>query len=108
MGIAATRSAGPTYFETSKDFRTWLTRNHRSSQELLVGFRKVGSGMRSITWPEAVDQALCHGWIDGVRRRIDEDRYSIRFTPRRPGGTWSAVNIDRVAALEAQGLMKPA
>ena len=76
--------------------------------ELLVGFHKKGSGRPSITWPEAVDQALCFGWIDGVRRRIDEDSYTIRFTPRKPSSTWSAVNVKRMKELIEQGLVAPA
>ncbi len=98
----------PTFFSTPAGFRSWLERNHSDADELLVGFHKRGAGTPSITWPEAVDQALCFGWIDGVRRRIDSARYTIRFTPRRVGSTWSAVNIDRVAELQAQGLMQPA
>ena len=82
----------------------------RASQkhdELWVGFYKVGSGKPSITWPEAVDGALCFGWIDGVRKSLDESRYVIRFTPRRPKSIWSAVNIKRVAELSSLGLMRP-
>jgi uncharacterized protein YdeI (YjbR/CyaY-like superfamily) len=83
-------------------------RRHGSAKELLVGFRKKATGEPSITWPEAVDQALCFGWIDGVRRKIDDRSYSVRFTPRKPGSRWSAVNIARVEALKAEGLMKTA
>jgi len=98
----------PTFFATPEAFRAWLERHHSTAEELQVGFHKKDSGTQSVTWPEAVDQALCFGWIDGVRRRIDDARYAIRFTPRRRGSTWSAVNIRRVAALEAQGRMRPA
>ena len=98
----------PRYFATAADFRSWLEREHGSASELSVGFRTRASGEPSLTWPEAVDQALCFGWIDGVRRRIDATRFSIRFTPRRPTSTWSAINIARVAALEAAGSMRPA
>src|ERR671935_2976804 len=98
----------PTFFATPEDFRAWLERHHDSVSELLVGFHKKGSGRPSITWPEAVDQALCFGWIDGVRRRIDEDSYRIRFTPRKPSSTWSAINVKRVAELTKLGLMRPA
>src|SRR5207245_457734 len=79
-----------------------------SEHELLVGFHKVGSGRKSMTWPDSVDQALCFGWIDGVRKRIDENSYTIRFTPRKPGSIWSRVNVDRVAELTKLGLMRPA
>jgi uncharacterized protein YdeI (YjbR/CyaY-like superfamily) len=98
----------PTFFETPADLRAWFEANHETARELLIGFHKVGSGRRSITWPEAVDEALCVGWIDGIRRRIDDSSYSIRFTPRRKSGIWSAVNIARVAELTAAGRMQPA
>jgi uncharacterized protein YdeI (YjbR/CyaY-like superfamily) len=98
----------PTFFDTPEEFRVWLDEHHDSESELLVGFLKKTTGKRSITWPEAVDQALCFGWIDGVRRSIDSTRYSIRFTPRKPGSRWSAVNIQRAADLEARGVMKAA
>ena len=97
-----------TYFATPAAWRRWLEVHHATAPELLVGFHKKGSGQPSITWPEAVDGALCFGWIDGVRRRIDDTRYSIRFTPRRARSIWSAVNVGRVAALTASGLMTPA
>ena len=98
----------PAFFATLDDWRAWLEKHHRNSRELLVGFYKRGSGKPSITWPESVDGALCFGWIDGVRRSIDDESYTIRFTPRKPVSTWSAVNIKRVAELTAQGLMRPA
>jgi uncharacterized protein YdeI (YjbR/CyaY-like superfamily) len=97
----------PKYFKTSLAFRTWLEKNHLSASELLVGFHKVGSNMPSMTWSQSVDEALCFGWIDGVRRRIDEQRYSIRFTPRKPGSVWSAVNMRKMESLQAQGLVLP-
>ena len=97
-----------TYFDSPESFRRWLARHHRTSGELLVGFYKKGSGKPSITWPQAVDQLLCFGWIDGVRHSIDADRYTIRVTPRRKGSIWSAVNIRRVHELKALGLMQPA
>ncbi len=100
--------AQPTYFPTPEDFRGWLDAHHGDRIELLVGFRKVASGLPSITWPQAVDEALCYGWIDGVRRRIDDESYTIRFTPRRTGSTWSAVNVKRVGELTAEGRMQPA
>jgi uncharacterized protein YdeI (YjbR/CyaY-like superfamily) len=98
----------PQFFKTPEDFRKWLARNHASATELLVGFYKKASGKPSITWPESVDEALCFGWIDGVRRRIDEVSYSIRFTPRKKTSTWSAINIGRVAELTKLGRMQPA
>lgn len=98
----------PRYFADAAAFRAWLAEHGASARELLVGFHAVGSGRPSITWPESVDEALCVGWIDGVRRRIDAGAYSIRFTPRRPGSIWSAVNIAKVEALRAQGRMTPA
>jgi uncharacterized protein YdeI (YjbR/CyaY-like superfamily) len=98
----------PTFFATPADFRAWLERHHESHSELIVGFHKRGSGRPSITWPEAVDQALCFGWIDGVRRRIDDTRYSIRFTPRKARSTWSAVNTRRMKELVEEGLVAPA
>ena len=98
----------PVFFPSPAEFRAWLERNHTSERELLVGFYKRGSGKTSITWPESVDGALCFGWIDGVRRSLDADSYIIRFTPRKPSSTWSAVNIKRVAELTKLGLMQPA
>jgi uncharacterized protein YdeI (YjbR/CyaY-like superfamily) len=98
----------PTFFATPADFRAWLERHHESDSELIVGFHKRGGGRPSITWPEAVDQALCFGWIDGVRRRIDDASYSIRFTPRKARSTWSAVNIKRMKELVEEGLVAPA
>lgn len=98
----------PTFFETPDAFRAWLQAHHQSATELSVGFRKRGTGLPSITWPEAVDQALCFGWIDGVRHSIDAESYRIRFTPRRPKGIWSQVNIRRIEDLRAQGLVHPA
>jgi uncharacterized protein YdeI (YjbR/CyaY-like superfamily) len=98
----------PTFFPTPARFRQWLARNHDKATELLVGFYKKDSGKQSITWPESVDEALCFGWIDGVRRRIDEVSYSIRFTPRKKTSTWSAINIARVAELTERGFMQPA
>jgi uncharacterized protein YdeI (YjbR/CyaY-like superfamily) len=98
----------PTFFATPSEFRRWLKKHHATESELLVGFAKIGSGIPSITWPESVDEALCFGWIDGVRKRIDDERYSIRFTPRKRKSTWSAVNIARVAELEKEGRMAEA
>ena len=94
------------FFATAGAFRIWLKRNHTKDDELLVGFYKRDSGRPSMTWPESVDQALCYGWIDGVRRRVDDVSYTIRFTPRRSTSTWSTVNIKRVAELTKLGLME--
>jgi uncharacterized protein YdeI (YjbR/CyaY-like superfamily) len=101
-------AAKPRFFATPAAFRDWLAANHARAPELLVGFRKRGSGKPSITWPESVDQALCFGWIDGVRRRVDEDSYTIRFSPRRATSIWSTVNTRRFEALRKQGLVAPA
>jgi uncharacterized protein YdeI (YjbR/CyaY-like superfamily) len=98
----------PTFFATPSAFRAWLEKNHDSAQELWVGFYKKASGKPSITWPEAVDAALAFGWIDSVRKSVDEISYTNRFTPRRPGSTWSAVNVKRVKELTRLGLMRPA
>jgi uncharacterized protein YdeI (YjbR/CyaY-like superfamily) len=98
----------PTFFPTPSDFRAWLEDRHDKFRELLVGFYKKGSRKPSITWPESVDAALCFGWIDGVRKSIDESSYTIRFTPRRPTSTWSSINIKRVRELSRKGLMHPA
>jgi uncharacterized protein YdeI (YjbR/CyaY-like superfamily) len=97
-----------THFATPGEFRAWLEKHHADAEELVVGFHKVGSGTPSITWPEAVDQALCFGWIDGIRRGLDETTYSIRFTPRKKRSIWSARNIGRVEELTRLGLMTPA
>jgi len=97
-----------TFFPTPADFRKWLAKNHGDKLELLVGYYKKGSGKPSMTWPQSVDEALCFGWIDGVRRSLGEDAYAIRFTPRKPTSTWSAINIARVKVLSEQGLMAPA
>jgi uncharacterized protein YdeI (YjbR/CyaY-like superfamily) len=98
----------PTFFPTPAKFRAWLEAHHTKKTELLVGFYKKASGKPSITWPESVDEALCFGWIDGVRRSLGDDAYTIRFTPRRPSSIWSAINVGRVAALEKAGRMQPA
>ena len=96
------------FFATPQEFRAWLEAHHAAEGELLVGYYKKGSGRPSITWPESVDEALCFGWIDGIRRRIDDESYSIRFTPRRARSVWSAVNIRRAAELIAEERMTPA
>lgn len=98
----------PAFFANPKEFRKWLEKNHLKKTELIVGYYKVNSGKLSMTWSESVDQALCFGWIDGVRRSIDKDSYQIRFTPRKSTSIWSAVNIRKIKELTKQGLMKPA
>jgi uncharacterized protein YdeI (YjbR/CyaY-like superfamily) len=98
----------PTFFAGQKEFRKWLDKNHKKETELVVGFYKVDSGKPSMTWSQSVDEALCFGWIDGVRTSIDKSSYQIRFTPRKPTSIWSAVNIQKIKDLTKQGLMKPA
>ena len=98
----------PRFFTTGDAFYAWLDVNHARKKELLVGFHKRATGKKSLTWPESVDAALCFGWIDGVRRSMDETAYTIRFTPRKPKSLWSAVNVARVAALEKSGRMRDA
>jgi len=96
------------FFADAAAMRRWLEEHAVTAAELHVGYHKVGTGRAGLTWSASVDEALCFGWIDGVRRRIDDDSYTIRFTPRKPGSTWSVVNIDKVAQLRAQGRMTPA
>jgi uncharacterized protein YdeI (YjbR/CyaY-like superfamily) len=93
------------FFNSAAAFRDWLRDRGGSATELLVGFHKKGSRKPSITWPESVDEALCFGWIDGVRRRVDEESYAIRFTPRKRGSIWSSINIKRARLLIAEGRM---
>jgi uncharacterized protein YdeI (YjbR/CyaY-like superfamily) len=97
-----------TFFASQAEFRTWLEQNHNKAEELIVGYYKVDSGKLNMTWSQSVDQALCFGWIDGIRRSIDKDSYCIRFTPRRPGSIWSEINIKKVKELTKAGLMMPA
>lgn len=98
----------PRFFATPANFRAWLEKHHETATELWVGFHRKGSGRPSITWPESVDEALCVGWIDGIRKTVDDSSYVIRFTPRKPTSNWSEVNIGRVAELTRQGQMHPA
>jgi uncharacterized protein YdeI (YjbR/CyaY-like superfamily) len=98
----------PKFFRAPADFRTWLEKNHTTATELWVGFYKKNSGKPSITWPESVDQALCFGWIDGIRKRVDQISYQIRFSPRRCGSIWSAINIKQAEELVRQKEMRPA
>lgn len=98
----------PIYFEHAAALRRWFRAHAGTATELAVGFTKIGRGAPGLTWSDAVDEALCVGWIDGVRHRVDESRYRIRFTPRKPGSHWSAVNIAKVEALSAAARMTPA
>jgi len=110
MGEKPRKSAQikPTFLTTPGDFRQWLRKNHASMTELWVGFHKKGTGKPSMSWPESVDQALCFGWIDGLRKSCDSESYMIRFTPRKSTSTWSAVNAKRAQELIRLGLMQPA
>jgi len=96
------------FFQHPDDFRQWLEENHQSEEELWVGFYKKATGIPSITWPESVEEALCFGWIDGLRKSIDEKSYKIRFTPRRPDSNWSQVNLNMMEKLIDNGKMQPA
>lgn len=98
----------PTFFTKQSEFRKWLEKNYNKKTELLVGFYKVNSGKQSMTWSQSVDEALCFGWIDGVRKSIDNDSYQIRFTQRRPTSIWSAINIKKIEELTKLGLMQAA
>ena len=105
---AGADSVKPTFFETPAAFRAWLRKHHKTADELIVGFYRKESGKPSITWQQAVDEALCFGWIDGIRRKHSEIAYSNRFTPRRPKSNWSAINIGRVEELTRLKRMQPA
>ena len=96
------------FFKTPSEFRAWLEKHHATERELWVGYYRKGSGRQGITWPESVDEALCFGWIDGIRKSVDAESYANRFTPRRPRSIWSAVNIGRVEELTREGRMRPA
>ena len=98
----------PTFFATPAALRAWFKKHHKTADELIVGFYRKDSGKPSVTWSESVDEALCFGWIDGVRHKVGEDSYSNRFTPRRPGSNWSAINIAKVEQLTKLGRMQPA
>ncbi len=96
------------FFDGPREFYDWLEAHHESEDEVLVGMYKKHTGKQTMTWSQAVDQALCFGWIDGVMRRIDDERHVQRFTPRRPGSNWSKVNVEKMARLEAEGLVAEA
>ena len=98
----------PVFFSDQNKFRKWLEKSHDTASELLVGFWKVGARKPSMTWSESVDQALCFGWIDGVRKSLGPEAYTIRFTPRRPKSIWSKINIEKIERLKKDGLMSPA
>ncbi len=98
----------PVFFTSPAEFEDWLEQHGAEARELLVGFRKRASGLPSLTWPESVDAALCFGWIDGVRRGLDQQSYTIRFTPRRPNSVWSRMNTTRAQELIEQGRMRTA
>jgi uncharacterized protein YdeI (YjbR/CyaY-like superfamily) len=106
--VPAADKALPLFFATPDTFRGWLANNHERATELWVGYYRKDSGRPSITWPESVDEALCFGWIDGIRKKVDGKSYKIRFTPRRAKSTWSAVNIARIAVLTGEGRMQRA
>ena len=95
------------FFPTQKHLRKWFEKNHKKEKELFVGYYKVSTGKPSITWSQSVDEALCFGWIDGIRRSIDDESYCIRFTPRNPKSNWSAINIKKVEYLTGLGVMQP-
>jgi len=105
---AAGAAAAVRFFKTPAELRRWFAKHHASEDVLWVGFYRKDSGEPSVTWPESVDEALVVGWIDGIRKRIDGQRYKIRFTPRRRGSVWSAINIARVEELAKAGRMRPA
>lgn len=98
----------PRFFKSPAEFRAWLEAHHATAKELWVGYHRVATGRPSLTWPESVGEALCFGWIDGIRKTVDATRYTIRFTPRRPGSNWSKVNLARARQLIKQGRMHPA
>ena len=105
---AGSTADNPKFFRSSSELRAWLAKHHASETELWVGLYRKNSGRKSITWPELVDQLLCFGWIDGVRRSVDEISYANRVTPRRRGSNWSAINLRRVEKLTEAGAMEPA
>lgn len=95
------------FFSTQKDLRKWFEKNHKKERDLLVGYYKISTGKPSVSWSQSVDEAICFGWIDGVRKSVDEESYCIRFTPRNPKSNWSAINIKKAEYLIKLGLMKP-
>ena len=102
------RAAEPQFFRDAAALRVWFAKNAAVADELIVAYKKKETGVPSVTWPESVDEALCVGWIDSIRRKLDADSYTVRFTPRRAGSSWSTVNVARVQVLQAEGRMQPA
>jgi uncharacterized protein YdeI (YjbR/CyaY-like superfamily) len=98
----------PIFFASPEEFYAWLEEHHETETEVYVGFYKTHTGKRAMSWSDAVDQALCFGWIDGRGNRVDDDRWMVRFTPRRPGSNWSQINVEKVARLQEAGRMRPA
>lgn len=98
----------PVFFKSPDELRKWFEKNHAKERVVWVGFYKKGTGIDSITWSESVDQALCFGWIDGIRKKVDDKCYKIRFTPRNPKSHWSAVNLEKIKQLKKAGLLMPA
>jgi uncharacterized protein YdeI (YjbR/CyaY-like superfamily) len=107
-GDAGLSDPKPIFFKSPQEFYDWLEEHHETETEVYVGFHKTHTGKRAMSWSEAVDQALCFGWIDTRSNSIDEDRYMQRFTPRKPGSNWSKINVEKVAKLTEAGLMRPA
>ena len=97
-----------TFFKNQEEFRAWLHKNHQSKTSLWVGYFKKHTKLPSMTWSESVDQAICYGWIDGIRKKVNEERYKIRFTPRKTSSHWSAVNLKKIKELTEKNLMQPA
>ena len=108
MAPGPARTMKPIFFKTPAEFRAWLKKHHATADEIIVGYYKKASGKQTMTWQESVDEALCFGWIDGIRRKYGEDSYGNRFTPRRTGSNWSAININRVEELTKLKRMQPA
>lgn len=100
--------SSPRFFSDAAALRAWFAANAASADELVIAYMKKGTGVPSVTWPESVDEALCVGWIDGLRRKLDERSYTVRFTPRRAGSSWSDVNVARMQALQREGRVQPA
>ena len=107
MTVARLEVTGPVFFAVPAEFNVWLAANHDVSDFLWVGYYKKATGRQSVTWKETVDEALCYGWIDGIRKSLGEESYVIRFTPRKPRSVWSGRNIDRMAVLKAEDRLRP-
>lgn len=107
LNVAKLEITDPVFFKTPDEFNGWLAKHHNEADFLWVGYYKKATGKQSVTWEESVDEALCYGWIDGVRKTLDRERYVIRFTPRKPKSVWSARNFERIAVLQTEGRMRP-